>query len=234
MYLNKMYDKRNGKTYLSIRRGYRKNGKTKHTTVKSLGSLEDLKKQYDDPIAHFTEVVEDMNKKIKEKKEPQYIKIKKGEKLSIGTVNRKNFGYAAPNKIYHELEIDKFLISKFKHKKLSEYTINNIVKLLVFGRMLFPASKKKTYENREMFFENTDYSLEELYNALGYINPYKDELQSYIYSHIQNKYDKDRKNTETVYYDLTNYYFEIDEEDELRKKGVCKETGRLVSLHCLT
>jgi transposase len=224
MFLRKTYDKRINKTYLSIARGYRdKNGKVKTAIVQSLGSIENLKEQYDDPIAHFTKVIEEMNQEIKESNKPQYIKLKKGEKLSIGTVNRKNVGYAAPSKIYHELEIDKFFFSKFKHKKLSEYTINNIVKLLVFSRMLFPASKKKTYENREMFFENTDYSLEEVYNALGYINQYKDELQSYIYSHIQNQYDKDRKNTETVYYDLTNYYFEIDEEDELRKKGVCKE-----------
>jgi transposase len=224
MFLRKTYDKRINRTYLSIARGYRdKKGKVKTAIVQHLGSIEILKKQYDDPIAHFTKLVEEMNNEIKEVNKPQYIKITKGEKLSIGTVNRKNVGYAAPSKIYHELEIDKFLISKFKHKKLSESTINNIMKLLVFGRMLFPNSKKKTWENREIFFENTNYSLEEVYNALGYVNKYKDELQAYIYSHIQNQYDKEKKNTETVYYDLTNYYFEIDEEDDLRKKGVSKE-----------
>lgn len=70
------------------------------------------------------------------------IKINKSEKLIEDTNNRKNFGYAALSKIYHELEIDRFLINKFKNRNLSEFKINNIMKLLVLARCLFPDSKK--------------------------------------------------------------------------------------------
>ena len=220
MYLNIMNNKKTGKTTLSIRRGYRENGKVKHTTVQTLGSLDDLKKQYDDPIAHFKEVVKQMNEAEKLNKTPLILTINKNEKMAENTDNIKNFGYAALSKIYHELEIDKFLKTKFQARNFSEYKINNIVKLLVFARCLFPDSKKSTFENKNIFFENTNFSLRELYNTLTYIEPFKDSLQSYIYEHIQEQY---KPNNECVFYDVTNYYFEIDNNDDFRKKGVSKE-----------
>ena len=221
MYLNIMKNKKTGKTSLSICRGYRdKDGKVKHSTIETLGLLENLQKDFEDPIAHFRKVVEEMNQLEKQNNQPITIIINKDEKLEENTNNRKNFGYAALSKIYHELEIDKFLINKFKDRDVSEFKINNIMKLLVFARALFPDSKKSTYENKDLFFENTNFSLKELYNALTYIEPFKDSLQHHIYEHIQEQY---KPNNECVFYDVTNYYFEIDDNDDFRKKGVCKQ-----------
>ena len=221
MYLQKIYDKRRNKTYLSVARGYRdENGKTKHKTLEYFGAVEDLKSQYEDPIAHFKEVVNQMNEEEKQNNAPITLTINKDAKLEEGVENIKNFGYSALSKIYHELEIDKFLINKFKSRNLSEFKINNIMKLLVFSRALFPDSKKSTYENKDMFFENFNFSLKEVYNALTYIEPFKDALQYYIYDHIQEQY---KPNNDAVFYDVTNYYFEIDDADEIRAKGVCKE-----------
>src|SRR5699024_3318063 len=174
MYLNIMNNKKTGKTTLSIRRGYRENGKVKHKTVQTLGALDVLKQQYDDPIAHFKEVVRQMNEEEKLKKAPLTLTINKNEKMLENTDNNKNFGYVALSKIYHELEIDKFIKTKFQTRNFSEYKINNIMKLLVFARCLFPDSKKSTFENKDIFFENTNFSLKEIYNALTYIEPYKD------------------------------------------------------------
>ena len=221
MYLNIMNNKKTGKTRLSIRRGFRdKDGKVKNITIQNLGDLKDLKKIYEDPLAHFKEVVKQMNDEEKNNSKPLTVTIDKNEELELGTDNIKNFGYSALSKIYHELEIDKFLISKFKARNFSEYKINNIIKLLVFARCLFPDSKKSTYENKDIFFENTDFSLKEIYNTLTYIEPFKESLQSYIYDHIQEQY---KPNNECIFYDVTNYYFEIDDNDDFRKKGVCKE-----------
>ena len=221
MYLNIMNNKKTGKTRLSIRKGFRdKNGKVKNVTIQNLGDLEELKKQYEDPIAYFKDIVKNMNEQEKIDNSPISLKINKDEHLEINATNRKNLGYSALSKVYYELEIDKFLISKFRSRNFSEFKINNIMKLLIFARALFPDSKKSTYENKDMFFENTDFSLEELYNALTYIEPFKEELQKHIYSHIQEQY---KPNNEIVFYDVTNYYFEIDDSDDLRKKGVCKE-----------
>lgn len=221
MYLRKYTDKRINKTYLSIARGYQNaEGKTRTKIVEYLGCLDDLKKQYEDPISHFKEIIKQMNDEEKNNNKPLTITIDKNEKLEIGTDNIKNFGYSALSKIYHELEIDKFLISKFKARNFSEYKINNIMKLLVFARCLYPDSKKSTFENKNIFFENSDFSLKEIYNALTYIEPFKESLQSYIYDHIQEQY---KPKNECVFYDVTNYYFEIDDNNDFRKKGVCKE-----------
>ena len=222
MYLKISNNKKTGRTYLSIASGYRDKltKKSKTVLIKSLGYLDVLQKEFDDPIAHFTHIVNQMNSQKHDEKVPLTIKINVNEELKENECNRKNFGYVALSKIYHELEIDKFLINKFKTRNFSEYKINNIVKLLVFARCLFPDSKKSTYENKDIFFENTDFSLKEVYNTLSYIEPFKESLQSYIYDHIQEQY---KPNNECVFYDVTNYYFEIDDNDDFRKKGVCKE-----------
>lgn len=222
MYLKKSKNNKTGRTYLYIADGYhdREKGYTKTVTVQSLGYLDVLEKQYDDPIDHFSEVVKQMNEEKKQQKLSVPMQISLNEKLELNTNNFYNFGYAALSKIFYELEIDKFLISKFKSRNVSEYKINNIMKLLVFARCLFPDSKKSTFENKDIFFENTNFSLKEIYNALTYIEPYKETLQSYIYDHIQEQY---KPNNECIFYDVTNYYFEIDDNDDFRKKGVNKE-----------
>ena len=222
MYLKKSKNNKTGRTYLYIADGYhdREKGYTKTITVQSLGYLDVLEKQYDDPIAHFTEVVKQMNEEKKQQNLSVPMQVSLNEKLEINTNNLYNFGYSALSKIYHELEIDKFLISKFKSRDVSEFKINNIIKLLTFSRCLFPDSKKSTYDNRNIFFENTNFSLKEVYNTLTYIEPFKESLQSYIYDHIQEQY---KPKNECVFYDVTNYYFEIDDNDDFRKKGVSKE-----------
>lgn len=222
MYLKKSTNKKTGRTYLSIATGYRdsKTKASKTVLIKSLGYLDVLNKQFDDPIAHFTEVVKQMNKEKKKDNLPKTITIDINKKMEENTNNIKNFGYVALSKIYHELEIDKFIKTKFQARNFSEYKINNIMKLLVFARCLFPDSKKSTFENKDIFFENTNFSLQEVYNSLSYIEPFKESLQSYIYDHIQEQY---KPNNECIYYDVTNYYFEIDDNDDFRKKGVCKE-----------
>lgn len=222
MYLKKSTNKKTGRTYLSIASGYRDKltGKSKTVLIKSLGYLDVLQSEFNDPIAHFSEIVNQMNIEEQNEKKSLTIKINTNEELSENENNRKNFGYVALSKIYHELEIDKFLIHKFKTRDVSEFKINNIMKLLVFARALFPDSKKSTFENKDIFFENTNFSLEEVYNALTYIEPFKDSIQKYIYDHIQEQY---KPNNECIYYDVTNYYFEIDDNDDFRKKGVCKE-----------
>ena len=120
MYLQKVYDKRRNKTYLSVARGYRdRNGKSKHKTIQYFGTVEDLKSQFDDPISHFKEVVKQMNEEEKNNNAPITLTIDKNDKLEIGTDNNKNFGYVALSKIYHELEIDKFIKQKFRNRNFS-------------------------------------------------------------------------------------------------------------------
>ena len=220
MYLKKS-KRSSGRVYLSIADGYfdKERGHTRTATIKSLGYLDELEKIYDDPIAHFTEEVKKMNELKAAQKRPFTFSIDPQERIEVGPTYRKNFGYAALSKIYHELEIDKFLTNRQRNRK-DEFNANNIMKLLVFSRLLWPASKKNTHENKERFFERTNFSLDDVYRCLSFLNLHKDNLQLWLHQKINQQY---QRNTELVYYDVTNYYFEIDEQDEIRKKGMSKE-----------
>lgn len=213
--------KSNGRTYLAIVHGYRDpvTKKVRRKIIKSLGYLDDLKKEFPDPIAHFRQVTEEMNEQIALEKQPVTINLDPEETLSLVDMNRKNIGYAAISKLYHELGLNVFFYNNSRSFK-SEFNTNNIMKLLTFSRILAPASIKKTYENRNRYFENMDFSLDDAYRCLTQVVTFKDSLQRHIHRQLENKFGR---STELVYYDVTNYYFEVDRQDKLKRKGVSKE-----------
>lgn len=220
MYLKKTKTS-SGRIYLSIADGYRdkQKGHSRTITIKSLGYLDYLQKVYADPIAHFEDEIKKMNEQKAKEKLPLTFSIDPNERIPTDSVNRKNYGYVALSKIYHELGIHNFIRSRQRTNK-SEYDANAIMKLLSFSRLLYPASKKKNFEDKDQFFEKSNFSLDDVYRSLSFFNKYKDDLQLWIHERIQHQY---KRNTDLVYYDVTNYYFEIDEPDELCRKGVSKE-----------
>ena len=218
MYLKKAKDK-NGRVHLTIAEGHYDpiTKKRKTVNVKTLGYLDILAKEHIDPIAYFTDMVEEMNKKRIEEKGPITLIIDPAQRVKGN--ERKNFGYAALSAIYHELEIDRFFVNR--HQSLSvRYNMNQIMRLLVFSRLLAPGSKKKAFERREWFFERSDFTMSDMYRSLTRFSEFREALQLWMHEHIVQKYGRD---TTVTYYDVTNYYFEIDKQDELRKKGVSKE-----------
>ena len=221
MYLRKVNQKHTGRIYLSIVESYRdkETKKTRSRTIKSLGYMDELINEYPDPIKHFENEIDRMNHEKSKNDVDILVKYKSSEKLSVGTNNRKNFGYAAFSSIYHTLEIDKFLINRQRSTKIEANT-NHIMKLLLYSRLLNPSSKKQAYEQRDTFFEKTNYSLDDVYRALSFFNDKGNELQLWINNKIKENYDRD---TSLVYYDVTNYYFESDKADDFRRKGVSKE-----------
>ncbi len=220
MYLKKSTSSKTGRTQLSIVHGFRdKEGKTRQKTIKTIGYLDELEKKYQDPIAHFRQVAKEMDKIRKEKNKPVTLSISLVDELPAGTDNRKNFGYVALSKLYHELEMDYFINNRRRYTK-AEYNHNAIFKLLVYTRLLQPSSKKKAYENRNLFFDKMDFSLSDVYRSLSFFNDHKDAMLLALHKRISTLYGRD---TSLVYYDVTNYYFEIDEQDEMRRKGVSKE-----------
>ena len=210
-----------GRIHLLIAQGYRdattKNTRTK--TIQTLGYLDDLQKQYPDPIAHFKAIVAEMNRQQAEGKPPASIRIDRGKRLTLGQDNRKNIGYAALSKVYHDLRLHTFFNNQTYHWNV-EYNTNGIMRLLVFSRILNPASKKKTFEQKSMYFEKMDFSLTDIYRCLTNVVTLKRDLMIHLNNRMRELFGR---SNEIVYYDVTNYYFEIDEQDELRRKGVCKE-----------
>lgn len=220
MYLKRTPQK-NGRIHLDITDSYydKDKKKTRQITVENLGFLDDLEKIYDDPIAHFQKRVEELKEEKKRKKEPIQISFYPQERLVPGDDFSKNFGYAALSAVYHELGIHTFLNNRQRHSN-EEYNANTIMKMLVYSRLLFPASKKSSYENRSVFFENTDYSLDDVYRCLSFLAKRGEDLQLWLNGKIKENYGRD---SSLIYYDVTNYYFETDTQDGFRQKGVSKE-----------
>lgn len=214
--------RKDGRTYLSIEKAYRDEaGKPRAKTVLSLGYLDVLEKEYDDPIAHFKEVARRMTEE-EQAANKVTLSIDMDEKLAPGTDNRKNFGYAAILKIYHELGLDAFFNNKARHENF-EYNTNSIMILLVISRLLAPGSKKKAFEEKDRYFERFGFSLADVYRSLSHFSQIAKEFQRYLNSQISERYGR---NTKTIYYDVTNFYFEIDEADEFRRLGLSKEKRR--------
>lgn len=197
-----------GKIYLSFVQGYRdENGKVKQKTIEKIGYLEDLKKIYDDPIKHFKEIAKQRtNEQITE----LVIKNLNTQTLNMDEDNQKNLGYIILKKIYQELGIKNFLDTKQKNLKI-DYKLNDIFSLLIFSRILSPASKKETYENKNTYFENFNFSEDDMYRSLSYFKDYKEDIELLLWNNTKEKYKRD---TTQTYYDCTNYYFEIEYNDE--------------------
>lgn len=221
MYLQQSRNLKTGRTHLAIVHKYRDKDtkKVRSKTIKSIGYLDELQKEYDDPIAFFSAMAKEMDEQRKADNAAYSFSISKQDVLDIGTDNTKNFGYAAASSIYHELGIHTFLKNRQRHSK-EEYDANVITQMLVFSRLLFPASKKKSYENRHRFFEKTDYSLDDVYRCLSFLYKHKENMQIWLNDKIKELYSRD---TSLIYYDVTNYYFETDKIDDFKRKGVSKE-----------
>lgn len=220
MFLKKTPNK-SGRINLAIVDGYydKATKKTKHKVIESLGYLDELEKQYDDPIDYFTKRAKKLTEEKKARQAPINFTFYDSDRLCVGDNLRKNFGYAALSKIYHELELDKFLNNRQRHTKES-YDANTIMKMLVYSRILAPASKKSSFDHREMFFEKTNYSLDDVYRCLSFLNKHKETIQVWMNDKIKENYGRD---TSLIYYDVTNYYFETDEQNDFLHKGVSKE-----------
>ena len=220
MYLKKTYRKESGRTYLVIAQKYRnpKTNVSTDRTVKSLGYLDELKKKYDDPVTHFKKVALKMTEEENTKKKLT-LKINMEEALPEDIEGQKNLGYAAILKIYHELGLDEFFKNRARHEPF-KYNTNSIMILLVVSRLLSPGSKKKAFEEKGRYFERFSFSLADMYRALSHFARLARDFQRYLNLKIKEKYERD---TKTIYYDVTNFYFEIDKADELRRYGRSKE-----------
>lgn len=210
----------NGKVFLSFAQGYRIDGKVRHKTIEKIGYLDDFKKAYDDPIAHFKSVAKERN--LAQPSE-RSIEISLNHRLENNTSTRKNLGYAIPKRIYSLLGINQFLQNKQKHLSI-DYNLNSIFSLLVFNRFLFPSSKKKAFDQRDFFFESYDVSLDDVYRSLDYFQSYSEQLQKHLHEKVCETIGRDGK---LGYYDVTNFYFEIpyNDEDEYDETGVLIKKG---------
>lgn len=202
----KKYKYPNGKIYCSIVDGYRIDGKVKHSVIKKYGYLDDLKKQYGDAEKFLNDELARL-KKENETKFTLKINIKQDNDFEDDTFN---IGYSYLKKVFQDLDISSILKSK-QYSTDIEYSLSKACELLTYSRIINPGSIKYTFEHKNQFFEPFDLSLNDLYRSLKPMLDCKEDIFKTIWNNTKDKYNRDLS---TSYYDCTNYYYEIEYDDE--------------------
>ena len=224
MYIRKQ-KRKDGRTYLSVVEGYRTpEGKTRSRHVRSLGYLDELEKLYDDPIAHFEAEVKAENEAAKAEAAPIVVTLHPMKKIDKRSEARMEMGAAVPSAYFHrDLGIWSFFERKRTARKFA-YDPCRILELLAWNRISDPGSKAAAWEAKERFPRKCDFTLDDVYRSLDYLAENADALVKHMNAALEAA--RGPRDKALMYYDVTNYYFEIDGEDEdggLRKKGVSKE-----------
>lgn len=201
------------------------NGKNKSMVVKRLGSEKQICETYGvtDAKAWAKEQVALMNQAEKEETAPVTIELFPSRDIPANQQRRFNGGYLFLQCIYHQLGLDK--ISKaISAKHGFQYNLNSILSRLVYTRILYPGSKLSAYEDSHRFLEQPDFELHQIYRALSVLAEESDYIQSRLF---KNSLRLSNRKTGVVYYDCTNFYFEIEQAEDDKQYGLSKENRPL-------
>lgn len=195
----------------------------KHSTkiVEKLGTYDELKKKLNgqDPIEWAKKYIEELNKKEKEEKREVLVKYSPLKLINKDEQRSFNGGYLFLQKIYHELGLHK-ICKEISHKYKFDFDLDSILSRLVYGRVIFPSSKLATNEISKRFIEQPKFELHQIYRALEFLAKETDFIQSSLY---ENSLKISKRNTGVLYYDCTNYFFEIEQEDGDKQYGPSKD-----------
>ena len=211
-----------GRVYLSIVEGFREGGTIRQRTVEPIGYVDELKATYDDPIAYFEARADALTAEKDARVAPVTLTIYPAQKVDRRKVGlRREVGSCVPLAVFHALGIESALNNERKTTKLrASYSLAQAMRLMVVERLLSPGSKLSDVRNIDRHFFKSELTDDDLYHALGELANAQERIVSSLSSHISRLIGRD---TSRVFYDVTNYYWEIDTEDELRRRGVSKE-----------
>ena len=204
-----------------VQKSVRIGNKTTTKTVERLGSIEEIKARCgnQDPLEWAKEYTKKLT--LAEKESKQGILLKYSASMLIDKNIRRscNAGYLFLQDIYYSLGLDG-ICSAISRKYKFDFDLNDILSMLVYSRIIAPGSKLSSLESAQNFLEQPKCSLHQVYRALEIIAKENDYFQAELYKNSQSLIARKK---EVLYYDCTNYYFEIEEEDAFRKYGVSKE-----------
>lgn len=197
------------------------NNKRTTKVVEKLGTLEDLEKKLNgqDPIEWAKKYIEELNEKEKQEKREVIVKYSQAKTIEKNIQHLYNGGYLFIQQIYYALGLHK-ICNEISKKYKFAFDLNSILSRLIYCRILFPASKLATNQLSKRFIEQPSFELQHIYRALEVIAKESDFIQSKLYD---NSLKVSKRNTSVLYYDCTNYFFEIEQEDGLKQYGVSKE-----------
>lgn len=210
---------------LYILKGFRdKSGKPTSKSVRRLGTLEEIRNREGvaDAWAWAQAQLDIANMEEKENRRKVALEyspvtlIKKDEQRSY------NIGYLILNKLYYDLSIDR-ICQGIERRGQFKFNLNEIVRQLVIGRILWPSSKLETWRTSEHLALVNPVSLHQIYRALIAVGHHTDYLQERLFHYSKKIMNR---NTAVIYYDCTNFFFESLKETELRRPGASKENRR--------
>lgn len=195
----------------------------KHSTriVEKLGTLDDVKNKAGnmDPYNWAKEYAKKLTIQDKENKRSIIKYYSQSKIIPKKQINSFNIGYLFLQKIYYDLKIND-ICNTISNKYQFKFDLNDILSKLIFGRIIYPSSKLKTFEESKKFLEGPNFEYHHIGRALEKLCLESDFIQSELYKNTNNY---SPRNNKILYYDLTNFFFEVEQEDDLRKYGVSKE-----------
>ena len=207
---------KNSSTFYVIK-SYKRTSKV----VEKLGTIEEVKQKANgtDPITWAKNYVDNLNKLDKDENRTVTLNLKPNKEIPKNKLLTFNAGYLFLQKIYYELGLNN-ICKDIKDKYKFNFDLNNILSRLIYGRIIYPSSKLSTFEVSKTFIEKPNFDLQHIYRALEVISKENDFIQAELY---KNSLNISKRNTGVLYYDCTNYFFEIEQEEGLKQYGKSKE-----------
>lgn len=199
----------------------RKDGTTTSVTVEKLGNIDEVRAKANgmDPYVWAQEYVNELNRKEYEEQKEIILSYSPSKLIRKDEQRTYNCGYLFLQSIYYDLGLDK-ICKRISGKRMFEYNLSDILSRLIYTRIIYPSSKLKSDKLSFKFIEQPSFELHDIYRALSVLSEESDFIQSELYKNSQKILER-RK--DILYYDCTNYFFEIEEEDELRRYGKSKQ-----------
>lgn len=216
---------KNSESFYIAKSYVKTNGSTTSTIVRKLGNLEQLIAEHgpsrDDVLAWAKNEVKIETEKYKKEKEAKTVLIPFYADRQLDYEKQVFFrgGYLFLQSIYYQMHLEK-ICRKLKAKYKFKYDLNAILSDLIYARILEPSSKRSSFKAASEFLEKPSYELHDVYRALDVLGNDCDFIQSEVY---KNSHFLGARNDKVLYYDCSNYYFEIEQEDGIKKYGKSKE-----------
>lgn len=197
--------------------------KNKRTTkiVEKLGTEAELRDKLNgqDPYEWAKKYISELNEKEKEENSKIMVQYSPTKLIEKEKQRSFNGGYLFLQKIYHELGLHK-ICKEISNRHRYSFNLDSILSRLLYGRIIFPSSKLSTYKLASTFLEQPDFEIQHIYRALEVISKETDFIQAELYKNSQKL---SKRNSGILYYDCTNYFFEIEQEQGLKQYGYSKE-----------
>lgn len=209
-------------TFYYVQKSFRTSeGKCSTKNVEKLGTLDDLKSRFgdSDPIGEAKKYVAELTAAEKENARKVIVEYSPTTLIHKNEQRCYNGGYLFLQKIYYELGLD-YICKKIEKKHKNKFDLNGILSRLLYTRLLYPGSKLSSLEDSRKFFEQPEEDIHQVYRALSLLATEFNEIQADVY---KRSLKLGKRDTSVVYYDLTNYFFEWEEEGGLVQYGHCKE-----------